>query len=99
MLFEKQQLISDDFEVNEGRIFFGVSLRKHKASNLTLLLILEASVPVPLDRRDRFPPQQAEYHMVGKQKGATQPSCGSHTMLWPTYHSGCEHICVDAQDV
>lgn len=53
-------------------------------SNLTLLLIPKASVPVPLFERGKFPPQQAEYQMVEKQKGATEPSHGSHTMLWPS---------------
>lgn len=50
--------------------------------NITLEVKLKAGAPHI--QRGKFPPQRAEYQMVGKQKGALEPSRGSHTTLWPT---------------
>ncbi|MEQ2218953.1 hypothetical protein XENOCAPTIV_010520 [Xenoophorus captivus] len=52
-----------------------------RTKSLTLLLIRKALVPIPLLKPARFPPQRAEYQMVGEQKWAIEPICGSNTML------------------
>lgn len=62
-------------------------VRRVFSSNLTLLLIPKALVPFPLCERAVFPPQRAEFQVVGKQKLAIEP------FLWVTYRPVAFLLC------